>query len=136
MEHNLVHDSSPSLDEGITVVNLASPLPVHGKKRKRTAKSAASKSPYINHSGFVVRGSNAQLAQRRHEESGRSRSESPFDSDNEIQESSDRLDIIPPIRPQPKARASQLKNRPQRLKTVMDDTDETATSVPQEVTMR
>lgn len=134
--HDLIHDSSPSVDEQDATVDPASPLPIHSKKRKRTVKSATSKSPYINHSGFVVRSSDNQLAQRRLEESRPSRSESPIESNEDVHESSDRLDIIPPTRPQSKARASPPKQLPQRPQTVFDDTDETATPVPQEVTLR
>jgi len=139
-EHDSAHDSSSSVDEGITMVNPTSPLPVHGKKRKRTVrsavKSASGKSPYINHSGFVVRSSDTQLAQRRHEKPGSSRSESPFDSNIDVHESSDRLEMIPPVRPQSRAPALPQKIRPQRTKTVMGDTDETPTQVSAEITMR
>ena len=136
-DHDSAHDSSPSVDAGLTVMDHVSPLTVAGKKRKRTAKPAASKSPYIIHSGFVVRSSDVQLAQRRLEEPRPSRSESPFDSNIDVRESSDRLDTIPPVRPQSRVPAAPLrKMRPQRTRTVMDDTDETFTQASAEITMR
>jgi len=135
--HNVAHDSSPSVDAGLTVMDNVSASPAAGRKRKRTAKPAAGKSPYINHSGFVVRSSDTQLAQRRLEEPGPSRSESPFDSNIDVQESSDRLDTIPPVRPQSRVPAAPLrKMRPQRTKTVVDDTDDTFTQASAEITMR
>lgn len=135
-EHDSAQDSSPSVDEGITVAHRASPPPAHGRKRKRTVKPVAGKSPYINHSGFVVRSSDNQLAERRNGEPRPLRSESPVDSNEDVQESSDRLDIIPPTRPQSKARASPPNYRAQRPQTVVDDADGTATDVPQEITLR
>jgi hypothetical protein len=123
--------SSPSIDEGITVVDHVSPAPAVGRKRKRTAKSHVGKSPYINHSGFVVRSSDTQLAQRRIEASP-SRSESPFDS-------SDKLETLPPVRPGSKLPVSPPRqNRTQRLKTVMEQTTtvEPVAPKPEEVTLR
>ncbi|KAH0288262.1 hypothetical protein KCU62_g5268, partial [Aureobasidium sp. EXF-3399] len=114
-EHDFAHDSSPSADEGITMPYQASPPPAHGRKRKRTANPVAT--------------------QQRPEEPGSSRSESPFDSNIDVHESSDRLDMIPAVRPQSKAPASPQKFRPQRTETVMDDIDETLTQVSPEITM-
>lgn len=134
LEHGLAYDSSPSADEGITVTHQIPLPPAHGRKRKRTMKPA-SKSPSINHSGFAIQSFDTQLAQRRHEEPGPSRSESPFDPNVDVQESSDRLDMIPPVRPQSRAPVPPQRIRPQRTSATMDDGDETQTSVPGEITM-
>lgn len=125
---DLAHDSSPSVDEGITVIHRVSPPPAAGRKRKRAVKPAVSKSPYINYSGFVVRGSDTQLAQRT-VEARPSRSESPFDSNDDIQDpSSDKLEIMPPVRPLSK------QPRAQRPKTII--TDEPILPEPEEITTR
>ncbi|KAI4733733.1 hypothetical protein E4T50_15721 [Aureobasidium sp. EXF-12298] len=119
-EHGLAHDSSPSVDEGITVIDRvspppASPPPAAGRKRKRAVRSVVHQSPYINHSGFVVRGSDTQLAQMR-VEAGPLRSESPFDSNDDIQDPlSDKLEMMPPVRPLSKP------PRAQRPKTIITD---------------
>jgi hypothetical protein len=105
--------------------------PAAGKKRKRTANSHVGKSPYINHSGFVVRSSDTQLAQRRLEVSP-SRSESPFDS-------SDKLETLPPVRPRSKPPMSPPKqHRLQRAETVVDQTttDEPILAKLEETTIR
>jgi hypothetical protein len=128
-EHGLAHDSSPSVDEGITVIHRHSspPPPAAGRKRKRVTKPAVHQSPYINHSGFVVRGSDAQLAQNK-AEAEPSRSESPFDSIEDGQQSSDRLEMMPPVRPLSKP------PRAQRPKTII--TDEPVLPEPEEITTR
>jgi hypothetical protein len=124
-ERDLAHDSSPSVDEGITLID--SPSPASGRKRKRVTKSAVHQSPYINHSGFVVRGSDTQLAQNK-AEAGPSRSESSFDSSEDGQQSSGRLEMMPPVRPLSKP------PRAQRPKTII--TDEPVLPEPEEITTR
>jgi hypothetical protein len=112
-------------------VDHVSPAPAAGRKRKRTANSHVGKSPYINHSGFVFRSSDTQLAQRRLEVSP-SRSESPFDSP-------DKLETLPPVRPRSKPPVSPLsQSRTQRLKTVIEQTttDEPVLAKPEETTIR
>jgi hypothetical protein len=123
--------SSPSVDQGLTVVDYVSPAPAVGRKRKRTANSHVGKSPYIKHAGFVIRGSDTQLAQRRLEASP-SRSESPFDS-------SDKLETLPPVRPRSRLPVSPPRpHRLQRPKDIVDqnDTEELAVTKPEETSMR
>jgi hypothetical protein len=130
--------SSPSIDQGLTIMDHVSPPPAVGHKRKRTAKPAVGTSPYISHSVFVLRGSDTQLAQRRAEDFGPSRSESPFDSINDRPDpSSDRLDYIPPVRPQ-SIPLPPSRRRPQRSQAVVEhsDVDETNDLKQKEITMR
>jgi hypothetical protein len=127
--------TSPSIDKGLTIINHVSLPPAAGHKRKRTAKSAVGTSPYINHSGFVVRGSDTQLAQRRAEDFGPSRSESPFDSTNDHPPSSDQLEIMPPVRPQ--SRPPVLASRHRLQRPVMEsEIEEADTFKSEEVTIR
>jgi hypothetical protein len=129
--------SSPSVDQGLTIMDHVSPPPAVGHKRKRTAKPAVGTSPHINHPGFVVRGSDTQLAQRRAEDGGPSRSESPFDSNNDRHPSSDQVDIMPPVRPQSRPPVPASRHRLQRPQAVTEpEMDEADTFKPEEVTIR
>ncbi|KAG9584307.1 hypothetical protein KCU77_g10472, partial [Aureobasidium melanogenum] len=102
-EEEIVNSSSPSVDEGITgVAEPVISLPpaaaaAGGKKRKRTIHDAPA---YINRSGFMTRSSDAQLAEKRNGEAKEpSRSESPFDDNDDRDELSDGVDEIPPKAP-------------------------------------
>jgi hypothetical protein len=129
--------SSPSVDEGLTITDHVSSLPGVGHKRKRTTRPAVGTSPYINHSGFVVRGSDTQLAQRKAEDPGPSRSESPFDSTNDSPDtSSDRLDYIPPVRPLSRSMASPSRRRPQRAQTDVEQSDVDEANEQGNITLR
>ncbi|KAH0354330.1 hypothetical protein KCU81_g1519, partial [Aureobasidium melanogenum] len=103
---SLIVSSSPSVDVGITAMaKPVVPAPAAataaataggGKKRKRTIHDAPA---HIDRSGFMIRSSDARLAEERNGEvKGPSRSESPFDNSNR-DGSSDGLDQIPPKPP-------------------------------------
>ncbi|KAG9958962.1 hypothetical protein KCU61_g7898, partial [Aureobasidium melanogenum] len=109
-EEEAVNSLSPRVDEGITGVAepVIPPPPAAaaaagggGKKRKRTIHDAPA---YIDRSGFMIRSSDAQLAEKRNGEAKRpSRPESPFDHNDDRDESSDGVEEIPhkaPARPQ------------------------------------
>ncbi|KAG9744937.1 hypothetical protein KCU73_g8006, partial [Aureobasidium melanogenum] len=97
-----INSSSPSVDGGITVVTQpVVPAPAAGIKRKRTVRHTPA---YINRSGFMIRSSDDQIAEKRNGEAeGPSRLESPFDNNDDRDDSSDGVDEIPPkppVRPQ------------------------------------
>jgi hypothetical protein len=120
---NTSRTSSPSVDEGLTIMDHVSLPPVNGRKRKRVVHPTVGTSPYINHSGFVVRDSDSQLAQRE-SEAGPSGSESPFDSTNDRPEpSSDQLEIMPPVRPQSGPPVPASRHRPQRSQAAVEQSD-------------
>ncbi|KAG9526424.1 hypothetical protein KCU93_g5520, partial [Aureobasidium melanogenum] len=83
-----VTSSSPSVDGGITVVTQpVVPAPAAGIKRKRTVRHTPA---YINRSGFMIRSSDDQLAEKRNGEAeGPSGFESPFDDNDDRDDSSD-----------------------------------------------
>lgn len=120
---SVIVSSSPSIDVGITVmVKPVVPAPAAataggGKKRKRTIHDAPA---HIDRSGFMIRSSNARLAEERNGEvKGPSRSESPFDN-SDRDESSDGLDQIPPKPPVgtqlPSSSKPEVRRRPPRAK--------------------
>ncbi|KAI4725620.1 hypothetical protein E4T49_06628 [Aureobasidium sp. EXF-10728] len=95
--------STPSIDQGFTATTLP-PAAAAGRKRKRTSAFHIGEPDCINRSGFVFRDSDAQLAGKKIKDaSGTSRSESPFDVNNNNNDrqqlSSDDLEIMPPVRP-------------------------------------
>ncbi|KAG9675426.1 hypothetical protein KCU95_g18462, partial [Aureobasidium melanogenum] len=123
---SVIVSSSPSVDVGITVmVKPVVPAPAAaaaataggGKKRKRTIHDAPA---HIDRSGFMIRSSDARLAEERNGEvKGPSRSESPFDN-SDRDESSDGLDQIPPKPPVgtqlPSSSKPEVRRRPLRAK--------------------
>lgn len=109
-----INGSSPSIDEGITLVaQPVVPPPAAGTKRKRTVRDAPARNNYL---GFMVRSSDTQLAENRGEQAkAPSRSESPFDNNVRHDHSLD--DIIPAAAPQALQASSRPSAPPRRRET-------------------
>ncbi|KAK6008264.1 hypothetical protein QM012_000167 [Aureobasidium pullulans] len=122
----VTNGSSPSVDAGITISRIMIPPSVTtaaaisgNKKRKRTVHDAQAR---VINSGFIIRGSDAQIAEKRIEDAkGPSRSESPFDNKDDRHTSSDE-DVIPskpPTRKLPsmsQSRAPPRRREPKKAK--------------------
>ncbi|KAH0360408.1 hypothetical protein KCU65_g9396, partial [Aureobasidium melanogenum] len=129
-EEETVHDSSPSVDEGITVVTqplipqpAAAAAAAGGKKRKRTIHDAPA---HIDRAGFMIRSSDARLAEKRNGEArGSSRSESPFAPARPPKA---------PARPQSPS-SSKPKARPRRPKATEAGLDEFVAPKPEDFTI-
>lgn len=133
-----INSSSPSVDGGITVVaKPVVPVPAAGTKRKRTVRDTPA---YINRSGFMIRSSDDQLAEKRNGEAeGPSRLESPFDNNDDRDDSSDGVDEIPPkppVRPQLPPSTSTQTVRPRRPRAEEAGLDRFVAPKPGESTRR
>ncbi|KAG9752146.1 hypothetical protein KCU73_g6174, partial [Aureobasidium melanogenum] len=135
-----VDSSSPSVDRGITGVAepvISLPPAAAGIKRKRTIHDAPA---YINRSGFMTRSSDAQVAEKRNGEAkGPSRSKSPFDNNDDRDESLDGVDEIPPkppVRPQLPPSTSTQTVPPRRPRAEEARLDEFVTPKAEDFTIR